>query len=243
MRKKTTAASAIIVLFLFIGILPNYICAEDRNCLKNYHTAEWSGDSIYLDKSSNSLFFKKDQDKSRQTAAISIDIEQGSSGFLFYVDIGNGSHNDDNGYCTISFYDENKEMLLSVSTGIVKNLDNYSRFSIGKNESYFPLPEDAKTAEITINSTQSGNDENINVYFKNFTLLVSNEVPLLPEEKIDFMNSTIGLTKVEIGLTPMTRWIWVAIVFLVALSFLFIAKWQQKYKTAKIMKGTDRKIR
>lgn len=55
------------------------------------------------------------------------------------------------------------------------------------------------------------------------------------------MDSRAGLSKVEVGITAADRWVWIVTVFLVAIVFLIIAKWKQKYSTAKVMKGTDRK--
>ncbi len=143
----------------------------------------------------------------------------------------------------MSFYGEGREQLLSLSTGLIQNFDNYSRFYIGEETSYFPIPEGTETVEVVLNAEQNGKGERINIYFRNLSLHLSGEKPLLPDEKKLYLESTAGLTKVEIGLTPFTRYIWIGIVFFVALAFYIVRIWKQKYSSPKVMKSTDRKIK
>ena len=70
-------------------------------------------------------------------------------------------------------------------------------------------------------------------------LFCSSEKPLTQE--LTYMNSIAGLTKVEVGLNPWLRWIWVGAVFAVAMVFFLVRKMREKYKSPEIMKAGKRK--
>lgn len=214
---------------------------QNPNLLGNYTSADWVGDTLYLDESSTSVYFMPKDDK-EQSAVLTFERNGCETGFYFRIDAGNGGNSGgDSGFCTLSFYDEDHNQLLSLSTGQIQGFDNYSRFYIGEEANYFPIPERTKTAEISLNAVQNGNSGRVNVYFRNLSLHFSGEKPLLPNEKKLYFDSTAGLTKVEIGVTKTARYIWIAVIFLVALAFYIIRMWQQKYSTAKVMKAADRK--
>lgn len=211
--------------------------AETENLLADYARLEWQGDTLYLDQPSAAVYFMS-SGKEEQRAILPLNIEEEPTGFYFRIDGGNGLGHD-SGYCTLTFFDGEHNALYSVSTGLIENFDNYSRFSIGNEVNYFPVPKGAETVEIALNARQTGDSGRVNMYFRNLALFFDNERPLLPQENLLYMESTAGLTKVEIGVTEFTRYLWIGVVFLVAISFYLIRRWQDKYKTARVIKGTD----
>ena len=235
MWKKTISALLSLSLIFLLCIS---VSADASNLLSDYASLNWQGDKLYLDKGSGSMYFKRNSDKTVQEATLSIDIEQGSTGFLFYIDIGNGKKKGDKGYCSIQFFDANNKELLGRSTGAAENLENYVRYSVGEDEKFYPIPSGAKTVTVKLSASGEGSGDNVNVYYRNFSLFFSDNIPLSdPADDEVFMNSSTSLSKVEIGLTPYTRWIWVGIVFLVAMSFYLIRVWRQKYSTPKLNNG------
>lgn len=218
----------------FIFLLNISVSAEAPNLLSDYTNLDWQGDKLYLDKGSGAVYFQRNSDKTVQEANLALDVEQGSSGFLFYIDIGNGNKKGDKGYCSIQFFDEDNKELLGRSTGMIENSENYVRYSVGEDEKFYPVPEGAKTVKIKLSAEGEGNGENVNVYFRNFSLFFSDEIPLCDPTDEALMDSSTSLSQVEIGLTPYTHWIWVGFVLLVALSFYLIRMWRQKYSTPKL---------
>lgn len=236
-RKIFSAASAVILAVL----TPLYIFAEE-NALGNYQGLNWQGDRLFFDEYSGSLYFKGDSEKEKQTASFSVDIDSQSTGFFFYADGGNGK-GADSGYVTLTVYDNENNSLFSSSTGNVEGFANFSRFSIGDENHYYPIPKEGKRIEVAFTALQKDKGEKVGIYFRNFSLFLSGEKPLLLPDKMELMETKAGLSKVEVGITAADRWVWIVTVFLVAIVFLIIAKWRQKYSVAKVMKGTDRKIK
>lgn len=250
MLKKIACAAAATAVMLFCGSAP--ICAEEKeNLLNDYKDLLWSGDQVYYDAYSTSIYFKK-SDKDVQSASVTLELEQGASGFMFRIDGGNGAGEglgtdsgiEDSGFCTFTFYDDAHNSLFGVSTGVISGLENYTRFSVGKEEKYYPVPDGAKTAEIVISANQKGKTDNVHMYFRNFALFFSNEVPLMAADNDTlYMEASSGLSRVEVGISSFDRYLWIGIIFAVAMVFFGISLWRQKYKTAKVMKGTDWKKR
>lgn len=226
MRKRIT--SSLLFLSLLI-IFSASVSAEAPNLLSDYTNLDWQGDALYLDKESGSVYFKRNSDNTVQTATAALEIERDSTGFLFYIDIGNGASKGDSGYCTLQFFDNNGKELWERSTEISEKSENYVRYSIGENEKFYPVPEGAETVIIKLSVTGEGSGDKVNVYYRNFSLFFSESIPLCDPTDKAVMDSSTSLSKVEIGLTPYTRWIWVGIVFLVAMSFYLIRIWRQKY--------------
>lgn len=225
--------------------------AENTNLLKDYKDRLWSGDQIYYDAYSASVYFIN-SDKETQSASVTLEVEQGMTGFMFRIDGGNGAGEgfgansgiEDSGFCTVTFYDDEGNSLFGVSTGVISGLENYARFSIGEETKYYPVPEGAKTAEIVLSADQKGKTDNVHMYFRNLALYFSSEIPLMSADKdILYMEASTGLSRVEVGVSSFDRYLWIGIVFLVALAFFIISVWRQKYKTPTVMKGTDRKRR
>lgn len=253
MIKKLAFFLIIFLLLMSTGMTELKIFAEktdaeessepqNPNLLGNYTSAQWQGDTLYLDEPSTAVYFKPKDGGGKYSAVLSFDRDGSETGFYFRIDAGNG-RGSDSGFCTLSFYDGGHNQLLSLSTGQIHGFDNYSRFYIGEEGSYFPIPENTETIEVALNAEQQGSGDKVNVYFRNLSLHLSGEKPLLSNEKKLYLDSTPGLTKVEIGVTSAVRYIWILIIFLVALSFYFIRRWQQKYSTAKVMKAGDRKFK
>lgn len=251
MGKNFILSLSVLIAVVCFSFFVTAVFAEDTseepdnlNLLGNYTSADWSGNTLYLDEPSTAVYFKKISDNNKQSAVLTFKRDKSDTGFYFRIDVGNGANSGgDSGFCTLSFYGEGREQLLSLSTGLIQNFDNYSRFYIGEETSYFPIPEGTETVEVVLNAEQNGKGERINIYFRNLSLHLSGEKPLLPDEKKLYLESTAGLTKVEIGLTPFTRYIWIGIVFFVALAFYIVRIWKQKYSSPKVMKSTDRKIK
>lgn len=238
-----------ILCFLFPSLFAVRVSAEESdsseivNLLADYISADWSGDTLYLDEPSTAVYFMTGDNKER-SSVLTFERNKSDTGFYFRIDAGNGANSGgDGGYCTISFYDEEHSLLFSLSTGLIQGFDNYSRFYIGEETNFFPIPEKTKTVEISLNAVQKGTSGRVNIYFRNPVLCFSSEKPLLPYENKMYMESTAGLTKVEIGVTKATRYIWIGLIFFVALAFYIVRMWQQKYSTARVMKAADRKTR
>ena len=225
-----------LLFFSLVFLLSASVNADAPNVLSDYVNLNWEGDSLYLDNESRAIYFKRSDDKNAQEAAVTLDIEQGSTGFLFYMDAGNGNNRGDSGYCLISFLDENNREVLGRSTGIIAHSTNYVRYYFGEDEKFYPLPENAKKVKIQLNVDENSSGERVNVYFRNFSLFFSNEMPLCEEDPLDtvLMKNSTSLSKVEIGLKPYTRMIGYIVVFLVALAFYLIRVWRQKYSTPKL---------
>ncbi|MDE7281787.1 MAG: hypothetical protein K2N36_08630, partial [Ruminiclostridium sp.] len=231
MWRKIVSALLILSIGFLLGIS---VSAEEPNSLSDYVNLDWKGDQLYLDKESGAVYFQRNDSKTAQEAYLELDIEQSSTGFLFYIDIGNGTKKGDSGYCSLQFFDGNGSELLERSTGIIEKSENYVRYSVGENEKFFPVPKDAKTVKIKLGVIGEGNGDRVNVYYRNFSLFFSDSIPLCDPVDGELMDSSTSLSKVEIGLTPYTRWIWVGIVFLVAMAFYLIRVWRQKYSTPKL---------
>ncbi len=228
MQRKIVSSLLILSIAFLLGIS---VSAEEPNSLSDYVNLDWKGDQLYLDKESGAVYFQRNEDKPAQEAYLELDVEQSSTGFLFYIDIGNGTKKGDSGYCSLQFLDENGSELLERSTGVIEKSENYVRYSVGEDEKFFPVPKDAKTVKIKLSVTGEGSGDRVNVYYRNFSLFFSDSIPLCDPVDEKFMDSSTSLSKVEIGLTPYTRWIWVGIVFLVAMAFYLIRVWRQKYST------------
>lgn len=238
-----------LVCFLFPSLFAVCVSAEESdasetvNLLADYISADWSGDTLYLDEPSTAVYFMSGDNK-EQSSVLTFERNKSDTGFYFRIDAGNGANSGgDSGYCTISFYDEEHSLIFSSSTGLIQGFDNYSRFYIGEETNYFPIPEKTKTVEISLNVVQKGTSGRVNIYFRNPVLCFSSEKPLLPYENKLYLDSTAGLTKVEIGVTKATRYIWIGLIFFVALAFYIVRMWQQKYSTARVMKAADRKTK
>lgn len=234
MYKKFVSALSAVTAALLLSISSG---AEESNALLNYADLNWQGDKLFLDKESKALYFGQENDKTEeQEATLTIDIEQGSTGFLFYVDIGNGAKRGDSGYCLIRFLDEKGTEIFGKSTGLITDSENYVRYSVGENEKFYPLPDGAKTVQIVLRASKNSSGDRVNAYFRNFSLFFSDNIPLCQQDNEPLMKSSTSLSKVEIGLTPYTRWIWVGFIFLVAMAFYLIRVWRQKYAVTKLNK-------
>lgn len=226
---------------VFALLTPLYVFAEG-NLLENYQGMDWQGDKLFYDQYSGCLYFEGNAESEKQTASLSVNIDPDSTGFFFCADGGNGRGND-SGYLNLTVYDKEHKSLFSTSTGNIEGFGNYSRFSIGDEEHYYPIPKEAASIEIAFTANQKDSGQRVNIYFRNFSLLFSQTKPLLLPDPMEQMNSKAGLSKVEVGVSDADHWLWIIIVFLVALTFLLIAKWKQRYSTPKVMKATDRKNR
>lgn len=230
----TAVFSAAFSLLLAVGVF------AEGNALENYQNADWQGDKLFYDDYSGALYFQGNADKEKQSAVLNVDLEEKDTGFFFYVDGGNGKGSD-SGYVTLTFLDGEGNSLFSTSTGNVEGFANYSRFSVGEEGRYYPIPKGAEAAEITFAATKKGSGQRVNIYFRNFNLLLSDSKPLLPPDEIELMDNKAGLSKVEVGITAFDRWFWIVLIFAVAMVFFLVAKWRQKYSSAKVLKATDRK--
>ena len=217
--------------------------AEEVNLLASYGSANWQGDSLALDSASGAVYFGSGSG-AEQSAVLEIKAE--GAGIYFYVDAGNGVNTNDSGYCTVEFCGEDGEALFLASTGSIRGLENYSRFYFGSEEKYYPLPEE--TEKIVVSLHAEGNSDRANVYFRNFTLFMSSDKPLMEpenflniEEPVYYMSSVAGLTRVEAGINPWVRWVWIGVVFAVSMVFYFVRIMKDKYKTAEVMKAGKRK--
>ncbi len=223
----------------FSLLLSVWVFAEG-NALENYQNASWQGDKLFYDDYSGALYFEGNADKEKQSAVLTLDLEENATGFFFYVDGGNGNGSD-SGFVTLSILDGDGNSLFSASTGNVEGFANFSRFSVGEEGHYYPIPKGAEAAEITFTAQQKGSGQRVNIYFRNFNLILSDSKPLLPPNEIDLMDGKAGLSKVEVGVTVFDRWFWIILIFAVAMVFFLVAKWKGKYASPKVMKGTDRR--
>lgn len=228
MKLRGFAAAVLTVCIMSLSV-----SADVVNLLADYGAADWQGDSLALDSSSGAIYFT-DTDGSEMYAAL--ETEAQGTGIYFSVDAGNGVNTSDSGFCTLEFFDEEGKVLSSLSTGSINKLENYSRFYIGSEASYYPIPNGTKKIVIGLHAVHKSSG-NVNVYFRNFMLYMSSEKPLKDSENAPYMNSITGLTKVEVGLDPWLRWIWVGVIFAVALVFYFVRRARDKYKTTGILKS------
>lgn len=221
-------------------VLSAAVFAEDINITAEYNNISWQGDNVAYDEMSQSIYFAQSEMIEYQ-AVYEADVSEGATGFLFRVDGGNGVNVKDSGICMVEFADDSGEVLFSVSTGEISGRENYSRFSIGTEEEYYPVPEGATKVRITLKAQQKDGFQKIGVYFRNMALFFSGEKMLSLPDSDGLMKETAGLTRVEAGINPATRWIWVGIVFFVALAFYFIKMWRDKYKSAELLKAGKKK--
>lgn len=207
---------------------------EPQNLLADAPNLKWEGDPLFYDEYSNALYFAKSEnsDNNKQSAVLAFELDESQTGFSFIVDSGNGGGSSDSGFCIVTFYDGEHKSISGLSTGVIKNLDNYTRFSIGTETNFFPIPKNAKTLEVALNAEQQGDDEAVHIYFRNLSLCFSGEKPLMLEKDTLYMDSKTGLSKVEIGVTPFDRYLWIGIVFVVALVFFIMAKWRDRIKNS-----------
>lgn len=253
-RKILCITAAVLFLGSVTVFSEGETSEKNANLLKNYKKMSWTGKQLYYDAYSTAVYFKNNGTRETKTAVLTLDVEEGMTGFMFRTDAGNGagegfstspgSGSEDSGFCTVTFYDSGHNSLLGVSTGIISGLEYYTRFSVGEETKYYPVPEGAETVEIVLAADQKGNTDNVHMYFRNLALFFSNEMPLLPAGSDTlYMETATGLSLVEIGVLPYERYLWIGFIFLVAIAFFVISVWRQKYKTPTVMKGTDRKRR
>ena len=216
-------------------VMASAVLADEVNLLADYGSADWQGDSLTLDGTSGAVYFSGGAERS-----VSLEMNVEGTGIYFCVDAGNGVNTSDSGYCTLEFCGKDGEALSSVSTGNIKGLENYTRFYIGSEGSYYPLPDGTEKIVVSLHAMSEENSGRAKVYFRNFTLFCSSDKPLTQE--LTYMNSIPGLTKVEVGLSPWLRWIWVGAVFAVAMVFFLVRKMRDKYKSPEVMKAGKRKI-
>lgn len=221
------------------------------NLMDNYKKMDWTGNQVYYDAYSTAIYFKNNG-MGAQSAVLTLDVKEGMTGFMFRTDAGNGtgegfssnsgSGYEDSGFCTVTFYDDEHSSLFGVSTGVISGFENYTRFSIGEEAKYYPIPEGAKTVEVVLSAEPKGHTDKVHMYFRNFALYFSKEKPLLPaDSSVLYMEAATGLSRVEVGVMPYERYLWIGVIFLIAVAFFVIRVWRQRYETPKIMKGTDRK--
>lgn len=221
-------------------VLTGAVSADEVNLLAGYGSADWQGDTVVYDNASGAVYFDNDG-SGEKSALLEIEADGTDSGVYFCIDAGNGMNTSDSGYCTLEFCGEDGEVLYSVSTGSISGLESFSRFYLGSEESYYPLPEGTEKLVISIHAVPTGDKGRVNVYFRNFTLRLSGEMPLGGAEDTVYMKSIAGLSKVEVGTGSAVRWIWIGIVFVVAMVFYFVRMWREKYRTAEVMKSGERK--
>lgn len=209
------------------------VSADEVNLMASYGSADWQGDSLTFDSASGAVYFGGNG--SELSAVLEIKAE--GTGVYFRVDAGNGVNTSDSGYCTVEFCTEEGQVLSSVSTGSISGLENYSRFYMGSEDSYYPLPNG--TDKLVVNLHAEGKSGKVNVYFRNFALFFSSEKPL--GEPVASMGSIAGLSKVEVELDLWIRWVWIGLVFAVSLVFYFVKVVRDRYKTAEVMKAGKRK--
>ena len=216
------------------------VYADDVNLLAGYGSADWQGDGVSYDNASGAVYFDNDG-SGEKSAVLKIAAGESDRGVYFSIDAGNGVNTGDSGYCTLEFFGEEGEALYSVSTGSISGLERFSRFYLGSEESYYPLPEGTKTLVVSLHAVPTEKAGKVNVYFRNLSLYLSGDKPLGIAEKPVFMKSIAGLTKVEVGVSGAVRWIWIGIVFVVAMVFYFVRMQREKYRTAEVMKAGKRK--
>ena len=212
------------------------VYADEVNLLAGYGSADWRGDGVSYDNASGAVYFVNDG-SGEKSAVLEITADGSDRGVYFSIDAGNGVNTGDSGYCTLEFCGEDGEVLYSVSTGSISRLERFSRFYLGSEESYYPLPEGTKTIVLSLHAAPTEEAGKVNVYFRNLSLYLSGDKPLGDAEDSAYMKSIAGLTKVEVGVSSAVRWIWIGIVFAVAMVFYFVRMRREKYKTAEIMKA------
>lgn len=219
-------------------VLAGAVYADGSNLLEGYEKAEWQGDSLSLDSGSGALFFVSDGGEKNAL----LEITAQGTGIYFSIDAGNGVNTSDSGYCTLEFCGEGGQVLSSLSTGSIKGLENYTRFYVGSEGRYYPLPEGTEKIVVSLHAAADGKSGRAKVYFRNLMLYMSSEKPLTEPKDEPYMNSIAGLTKVEAGLNPWIRWVWVGVVFAVAMAFYFVRRKRDRYRTAEVMKAGKRKL-
>ena len=222
-------------------VMAGAVFADGVNLLAGYGSADWQGDDLAYDNASGAVYFGNDGN-GEKSALLEIETGDSDTGVFFSIDAGNGVNTSDSGYCTLEFRGEDGEVLYSVSTGNISGLESFSRFYLGSEESYYPLPEGTGKVVVNLHAVPKGESRNVNVYFRNLSLYVSGDMPLAVAEGKAYMQSIAGLTKVEVGLNGAVRWIWIGIVFVVAMVFYFVRMRREKYRTAEVMKADKRRI-
>lgn len=232
--KLLGAVAAAAAVFVMAGTA----YADEVNLFEGYEKAEWQGDSLSFDSGSKALFFVSDGGEKNAL----LEITAQGTGIYFSVDAGNGVNTNDSGYCTLEFCGEDGQVLSSLSTGSIKWLENYTRFYIGSEGRYYPLPEGTEKIVVSLHAAPDGTSGRAKVYFRNFMLYLSSEKPLTEPKDEPYLNSIAGLTKVEAGISPWTRWVWVGVVFAVAMAFYFVRRRRDKYRTAEVMKAGKKRL-
>lgn len=210
---------------------------EDANVFAEYYALDgWNGHGLYYDNNSGAVFFilRKDAREGDSLEFPSTDAVQSTeyafdlpstlpSGFCFSIDIGNGSEKVDSGTAELIFYDEKGEPVLSTSSGTISGSKNYKRYSIASETGYFPVPNTAKTVKLKLSATSVDDDYMIDVYFRNISLIFSNTKDVMTTAATALnMDISDDLSIVEIGTNEFMHWVWVGIIFCVAIIFFVI---------------------
>ena len=239
---KKALSIAISTAILLTAQLPVYGeetaegAVASTNHLNEYYRLDWTGDDLYYDESSKAMFFKHADGKTTQTASYTVTFENAPAGLWFYTDLGNGNTDGDNGTVEISITDQNGDSLFSISSENIAKENSFRRHYLGKESAYYPISENAAAVTVTFTANDVDGGQLVDVYFRNLSLVFGSEEQTdYAQEELLHLYSGDSLERVEIGNYDFARWLWIGIIFVVAMIFYFIRMQKKKYATAKVI--------
>ena len=238
-KALTVAISAVLLLTAQLPVYGEGTAEAEEtaaNHLDEYYRLDWAGDDLYYDQSSKAMFFKHADGKSTQTASYTITFEEAPAGFWFYTDMGNGSTDGDNGTVEISVIDKNGDSLFSVSSESIVNENSFRRHYLGKEDAYYPIDKNAAAITVTLTANDVDGGQLVDVYFRNLSLVFGNEEQTdYAQQDLLHLYSGDSLGRVEIGNYDFARWLWIGIIFVVAIIFYIIRMKKKKYASPKVI--------
>lgn len=239
---KKALSIVISAAILLTAQLPVYgeeeaqTASEKTNHLDEYYRLDWTGDDLYYDESSKAMFFRHSGEKTTQTASYTVTFEEAPAGLWFYTDLGNGSTEGDNGTVQITITDRKGDVLFSISSETITNENSFRRHYLGKEDAYYPISKNAAAITVTLTANDVDGGQLVDVYFRNLSLVFGSEEQTdYAQEELLHLYATDSLDRVEIGNYDFARWLWIGIIFVVAIFFYVIRMKKKKYATAKVI--------
>ncbi|MBE6880820.1 MAG: hypothetical protein E7490_08325 [Ruminococcaceae bacterium] len=180
--------------------------------------SEWQHDgTLSYDKENEVLFF--DTKEAKAECSKTIEIPEEADCFEFSFVAGNSSpvtRDSDSGKVRLSFLDENDAEITGFDT-LISEKEYFYKYTASSTSMPFPIPKAAEKMVIEASGTNRGKDD-LNFYFKNFTLEFKNEesTEIITDYTGVFTSEKVGDKLIKIGndskLTTIGLWVLLGVI-------------------------------
>lgn len=180
--------------------------------------SEWQhDDTLSYDEENDVLFF--DTEKENTWCKKTIEIPDDVNCFTFSFEAGNSSpvtRDSDSGRVRLSFLDENDAEITGFDT-LISEKEYFYKYTASSTSMPFPIPKAAERMVIEASGTNRGKDD-LNFYFKNFTLEFKNKenTEIITDYTGVFVSEKVGDKLIKIGndskLTTIGLWVLLGVI-------------------------------